>query len=169
MKHKWPRCIVCQDLLSEDVDGADAAKCARCVAEENHDFDREPHVTFERNGERVEHERTEYDDELREALGAEPWRVRLYMPENAVTKIRGRWNVKLVSGKYSPITFKTKKAALEAARYHLKIKKAQIAEPWSHTSIHAVRAAKRLMMIKQLMAQGWNEMDAGAEATKRLP
>ncbi len=49
-------CIICQtDLLVVDVDpnGESDAKCARCVAEEAHDFDIEPFAKFDRLGVRI--------------------------------------------------------------------------------------------------------------------
>jgi len=51
-------CIGCSDeliaALDADPNGDMNCVCARCRAEENHDFDAEPLVTFRRNGDRVE-------------------------------------------------------------------------------------------------------------------
>lgn len=49
-------CIGCGDPLchlDDDPSGSRNATCARCRAEEEHDFDVEPGVTFSRSGERV--------------------------------------------------------------------------------------------------------------------
>lgn len=40
--------------LDDDPNGAHNATCKRCVAEENHDFDRFPGVTFTRSGEQID-------------------------------------------------------------------------------------------------------------------
>lgn len=49
-------CINCSTELTvvdEDPNGDKNCVCARCRAEEKHDFDREPNVTFDRLGRRV--------------------------------------------------------------------------------------------------------------------
>lgn len=46
-------CINCQtelNCLDEDPNGDQNCICAKCRAEENHDFDLEPNVVFERDG-----------------------------------------------------------------------------------------------------------------------
>lgn len=49
-------CIGCHDVmgwLDRDPNGAENATCARCRAEERHDFDVEPDVVFDRKGNRI--------------------------------------------------------------------------------------------------------------------
>ena len=50
-------CIGCHDELNETIDadpnGDMNATCARCRAEDAHDFDRWPNVRFDRHGNRV--------------------------------------------------------------------------------------------------------------------
>lgn len=53
-------CISCGDELYEldrDPNGDKNATCARCVAEESHDFELEPHAVFDRRGNRISDER----------------------------------------------------------------------------------------------------------------
>jgi hypothetical protein len=50
-------CIVCQTklgALDDDPNGDHNAVCVRCRAEERHDYDREPDVTFDRSGARID-------------------------------------------------------------------------------------------------------------------
>lgn len=61
MKANWRdddevRCIGCQVImcyLDDDPNGDKNATCARCRAEEEHDFDAEPDAEFSRSGERL--------------------------------------------------------------------------------------------------------------------
>lgn len=51
-------CFVCQTelfaYLDNDPNGDPNGKCARCVAEEEHDYDNDPYALFDRKGERVD-------------------------------------------------------------------------------------------------------------------
>ncbi len=46
-------CPATLNALDEDPNGDKNAVCARCRAEEDHDFDAEPNAVFARNGERL--------------------------------------------------------------------------------------------------------------------
>ena len=49
-------CISCQvelNALDEDPNGEQNATCAKCRAEENHDFDAKPNAQFTRSGARI--------------------------------------------------------------------------------------------------------------------
>lgn len=52
------KCINCGDELNaffdDDPNGDHNCVCARCRAEDKHDFDREPNVKFDRRGHRIE-------------------------------------------------------------------------------------------------------------------
>jgi hypothetical protein len=45
-------CDLC--IIDQDPDGRKNATCARCRAEEEHDFDAEPNVRFDRAGHEIE-------------------------------------------------------------------------------------------------------------------
>lgn len=51
------RCVNCGVELNEAIDsdpnGAKNCVCAKCRAEEAHDFDKEPHAVYDRHGRRV--------------------------------------------------------------------------------------------------------------------
>ncbi len=50
-------CISCGvelGVLDEDLNGDKNATCAKCRAEENHDFDAEPDARYDRAGHRIE-------------------------------------------------------------------------------------------------------------------
>lgn len=50
-------CLSCQHQLSSldvDPDGAENTTCAKCRAEESHDFDAQPDALFDRAGRRIE-------------------------------------------------------------------------------------------------------------------
>ncbi|MBI6883123.1 hypothetical protein [Pseudomonas putida] len=50
-------CVTCDVELciaDRDPDGTKNAECLRCIAEQNHDFDREPNAVFSRMGERLD-------------------------------------------------------------------------------------------------------------------
>lgn len=50
-------CFGCDTLLLEidkDPNGAENSTCKRCLAEEDHDFDRDPGAVFSRSGERTD-------------------------------------------------------------------------------------------------------------------
>lgn len=46
-------CLVVMTYLDRAPNGDRSATCARCKAEENHDFDAEPDAKFSRSGERL--------------------------------------------------------------------------------------------------------------------
>lgn len=49
-------CISCQTpltVIDEDPNGEQNATCAKCRAEENHDFDAEPNAQYSRDGTRI--------------------------------------------------------------------------------------------------------------------
>ena len=51
------RCLNCSTFLchvDDDPNGEHNCVCARCQAEEEHDFDAEPNVKFDRSGNRIE-------------------------------------------------------------------------------------------------------------------
>lgn len=50
-------CLECSNVLSAidaDPDGSVGCTCARCLAEQRHDFDREPGAKFDRRGQRID-------------------------------------------------------------------------------------------------------------------
>jgi len=52
-----PYCIDCGvelEFFDRDPNGDENCQCKRCVAEQDHDFDREPNAKFDRMGERIE-------------------------------------------------------------------------------------------------------------------
>lgn len=66
-------CISCTDdlcHLDDDPNGSRNATCARCRAEEEHDYDVEPHAVFSRSGERIDNvpPRRVLPDEYRKLL-----------------------------------------------------------------------------------------------------
>ena len=68
-----PYCINCsRDLIpaiDEDPNGDLGCKCAQCLAEESHDFERYPDVKFSRSGRYIEPEPEGVDrDKLAESL-----------------------------------------------------------------------------------------------------
>ncbi len=49
-------CIICGvdlTVVDEDPNGEKNCTCAKCRAEENHDFDAEPNAVFSRGGQRI--------------------------------------------------------------------------------------------------------------------
>lgn len=48
------KCGVLLNVLDEDPNGEKNPDCARCRAEENHDFDRETKAIFNRAGKRID-------------------------------------------------------------------------------------------------------------------
>lgn len=57
MSDERGNCLGCGDSLchlDDDPNGDQNATCARCRAQENHDFDAEPNAVFSRSGERVD-------------------------------------------------------------------------------------------------------------------
>lgn len=54
------RCIVCTTEIFSSIDsdpnGRENSVCARCRAEEAHDFDAEPNAVFDRSGRRIDEE-----------------------------------------------------------------------------------------------------------------
>jgi len=57
METNKEHCISCQvelNALDEDPNGDKNCVCAKCRAEERHDFDREPNVKFDRAGRRID-------------------------------------------------------------------------------------------------------------------
>jgi hypothetical protein len=64
-------CIGCQvklGAIDDDPNGEANCVCARCRAEENHDFDAEPDVVYDRLGRRVEDEPPEVESSMRDLI-----------------------------------------------------------------------------------------------------
>jgi hypothetical protein len=111
------------------------------------------------------------DDELREYLGVSLDALDAYDPAAAVTRTArpGVWSYTTLQGNEHPSSFDTKREATRAAVRHKQLKLEQYENPSAFCDIVGVRARRRLALLKEYMAQGMPEMDAGRRAMAEVP